>query len=96
MARAAQPRPRAPGVASGDPPSLGSPRRCDAVADFRRMRVENQSGGELERVTVLLTVGEAKWLLDRLEDQLLADYPDASDATYDEVVKLAFDTNTDD
>jgi len=59
------------------------------------MKVENHYGGELERVTVLLAVGEAKWLLDRLEDQL-ADYPDTSDATYDEVVKLAFNTNTDD
>ena len=56
------------------------------------MNVTDQNGNEVARVSVSLTVGEAKWLLDRLEDQL-EEFPDASDAIREDVVKLSFLTN---
>ena len=58
------------------------------------MNVTDQDGNEVARVSVSLTVGEAKWLLDRLEDQL-EEYPDTRDAVFEDVVKLSFLTNDD-
>ncbi len=58
------------------------------------MRVTDERGQKLDRITVELTIGEAKWLLDRLEDQL-EDYPESSDFPFGEVVKLRFDTEHD-
>jgi hypothetical protein len=58
------------------------------------MNVTDQDGNAVTRVSISLTVGEAKWLLDRLEDQL-EEYPDASDAVREDVVRLSFLTNDD-
>jgi hypothetical protein len=55
------------------------------------VKVTDANGNDLEKVVVRLTVGEAKWLLDSLEDQL-DDYPDASDDVSDDIVKLQFTT----